>query len=444
MAKLPRLGRLAKAPVFRVPASFDAGTVLPPRLRKRGDDARWFLDTIVRKMAHDETDDYGYARLHCAVIRRVMGRRDHPAVVRCLVDSEWVDAPAPYCVGVKSKGYRLGSSHLDERCKLVPAEDTHIVERIHREWERMRTAQMNRWLPIHQELCRVQQALTILPEADTILDGLRNDTRLCQHVLVENIRSQDFAFTLSSTGRVFNAITGLKRELRKTLRLAGETIGGVDICCTQPALLAVLMGGILGQNVPTYIQSAVGLPLPASSLCRTPALTDLLSSLKSAPPAGPDFDLFRSLVLNGLLYDKLASLCSGAGVALALPERESVKRAVLRDILAKRGAYPCPFEDVFRTAFPSIHRFVRWVNRGDHATLIRLLQRFESWLVVENIAPRLVGRIPVLTLHDAIYSRVRDIQVVEDAFAETFHDLGIHLRVKVESCVSARKEVSKC
>jgi hypothetical protein len=161
------------------------------------------------------------------------------------------------------------------------------------------------------------------------------------------------------------------------------------------------------------------------------------SSLRGSPPPGPDFCRFRSLVLDGSLYDNLISLCSEADIVLALPERDSVKKAVLRDLLAKLGTYPCRFEDVFRTAFPSVHRFVRWVNRDDHATLIRLLQRFESWLVIENVAPRLVGRIPILTLHDAIYSRVRDIELVEEAFAETFRDLGICLSVKVETCAPA-------
>jgi len=322
----------------------------------------------------------------------------------------------------------------------VPASFDPVIARVRREWERMRGEQMGRWLPIHQELCRVQQALTILPQADAILDGLRDDTRLCQHVLVENIRRQDFTFTLSSTGRVFNAITGLKRELRKTLRLEGEAIGGVDICCTQPALLAVLMGGILSQNVPTYLQWTTGSPLtlppPVPLTSRVAVPLGLPSSLNFAPLPGPDFGMFRSLVRDGSLYDKLVSLCSGAGIVLAAPERDSVKRAVLRDFLAKRGSYPCPFEDMFKTAFPSVHRFVRWVNRDDHATLIRLLQRFESWLVIENVAPRLVDHIPILTLHDAIYSRVRDIQVVQDAFAQTFRDLGFCLRVKAETCAS--------
>jgi hypothetical protein len=437
--------RMAKVPIFRIPATFEPRIDLPSQLQKRGDDACWFLDTIIRKMAHEDTDGFGYARLHCAVIRRVMSRRDHPAVVRCLVDGEWLDVPAPYCVGVKSKGYRLSVSHLDERCRLVPAKNPHIIERIRREWERMRREQMSLWLPIHQELSCMQQQLTILTEADTILDGLCNDTRLCQHVLVENIRRRDFAFTLSSTGRVFNAITGLKRELRKTLRLDGEPLVGVDICCTQPALLAVLMGGIMSEFVPTYIQwrldPILSLPPPVPLRCRLPTLLRLPSSMNDCPQIGSDYDTFRHLVLDGSLYDTLVSLCSNAGVFMDSPERESVKRAILRDILAKRGNYPCPFEDVFKTAFPSIHRFVRWVNRDDHATLIRLLQRFESWLVIENVAPKLAGLIPVLTLHDAIYSRVQDIQVVQDAFAETFQELGIHLRVKTETCVATLKEV---
>ena len=60
---------------------------------------------------------------------------------------------------------------------------------------------------------------------------------------------------------------------------------------------------------------------------------------------------------------------------LASPPRDAVKKALLRDVLAKKGLYPSPFEDVFQSIFPSVHQFVRWVNRKDHATLIRILQR---------------------------------------------------------------------
>ena len=110
--------------------------------------------------------------------------------------------------------------------------------------------------------------------------------------------------------------------------------------------------------------------------------------------------------------------------------RDVVKLAVLRDVLAKRGRYPSAVENAFRAAFPTVHRIVREVNRHDHGTLIRLLQRAESWLVIEQVAPRLLGRMPIVTLHDAIYSKSPDAPKVADAFREVFEELGFEMALK--------------
>ena len=85
---------------------------------------------------------------------------------------------------------------------------------------------------------------------------------------------------------------------------------------------------------------------------------------------------------------------------------------------------------------------MRWINQRDHAELIRALQRLESWLVVENVAPRLVGRFPIVTLHDAIYARTGDLPAVVDAFGETFEELGVQLRVKMEAPPPAHRASS--
>ena len=120
-----------------------------------------------------------------------------------------------------------------------------------------------------------------------------------------------------------------------------------------------------------------------------------------------------------------------------------MKLFLLREIFAKNisryGDYHSDFERVFREAFPTVHQFVRWINSGpyisrkkNHATLICTLQRLESFVVIEQAAPRLVDRVPFVPLHDALYSRTQDIPLVKDAFAETFEDLGLPLRVKIE------------
>jgi hypothetical protein len=46
-----------------------------------------------------------------------------------------------------------------------------------------------------------------------------------------------------------------------------------------------------------------------------------------------------------------------------------------------------------------------------------------------------VGRIPFVTLHDAIYGRIQDVPLIHDTFLETFSELGLDklMRVKSES-----------
>jgi hypothetical protein len=210
--ELQALTATPTVPLFALPESFEAVAVLPGRLANRADDANWLLSTIIRKWAHEETDEYGYARLYSCILRRVMSRRDQPAVVRALVNAGWIKPPAPYCPGVKCKGYALMPIHQDEHCKLFPASDSHIIARIHREWERLHVLALDRWLPVHHALNRAQYRLTIEPEADAIVAGLKDTAQLCQHILVADIRCSNLRLSISTTGRVFNGITGLKRE----------------------------------------------------------------------------------------------------------------------------------------------------------------------------------------------------------------------------------------
>ena len=225
---------------FTLPKSFHPLEYLPLRLATRADDARWLVSTIVRKTAHKDVDPWGCVRLHTDVLRRVMGQNTIAQIVKALEAGNAIET-APYRTGVRCKGYRLAARFLGDRCVRVPATDPRLIERI--ETERLRQQQdeqRNRWKPIHYALDHEQRAVTITDDAEGILDGLPEHTRLCQHVLVSRIQRRELPFSVSSTGRCFNSITGLKRDLRPTLRLDGERMGSVDIRCAQPALLAMM------------------------------------------------------------------------------------------------------------------------------------------------------------------------------------------------------------
>jgi hypothetical protein len=399
---------------FDLPRSFQPADYLPARLLTRADDANWLVSTIVRKIAARDTDPWGCARLHSDVLRRIMYSPTQPAVVKALEDSGVIEV-APYYAGVKTKGYRMARRFLGDRSIQVSATDVRLIERIERERQRQQADEQRiRWLPIHYALDHEQRAVTITDDAEEILEGLPDHTRLCQHVLVSRIQRRELPFSVSSTGRCFNSLTGLKRELRAAVRLAGKPMGSVDVANAQPALLALMLSPKYPPNGPkklsTYKHRAVeGAP------CLPPPCLSLL-------PA-PDASDFSLLARRGCLYERLL-IDSGADC------RDAVKLALLRDVLAKRGRYPSVVEDAFRAAFPTVYRIIRAVNREDHGTLVRLLQRAESWLVVERVAPRLLGKVPFVTLHDAIFSQRRDVREVAGAFREVFGELGFEMVLK--------------
>lgn len=405
------------SPAFDLPWSFDPAEFLSGRMLLRADDARWLVSTILRKTANRDTDPWGCVRLDSTILRRIMGNRSRD-IIRAL--EEGGIETAPYFPGVKCKGFRLAQRYLGDRCVRVPAHDPWLLDRLEQERQRWEGQESQaRWKPIHHLLDAEQRQLTIDPAAVAILETLPEHCRLCQDVLVSRFRHREFPFSVSTTGRVFNSITGLKRELRAALRIGGEPLGGVDIRCAQPGLLALEME----RNTPpigpkgrtTYkVDRLVGPSSAPSSLCPAPSL-----SLSSS-----SFGSFASLVLSGSFYEHLMDL---TGL-----DRDSVKKRFVCGVLAKRGRYPSAVEQTFRRVFPSVYAFIRAVNRNDHGELIRRLQRRKSWLVVERVAPRLVGRVPCLTLHDAIYSTRCCLPAVEEAFNEVFHAIGFRLALKRE------------
>jgi hypothetical protein len=224
---------------FTLPRSFDPSEFLAtPRLQLRADDARWLVSTILRKIANRDTDPWGCVRLDSRILRRIMYAPMVTDVIRAL--EQGAIETTPYCAGIKAKGFRLAKRYLADCCVRRPVVDPRLIGRLEQERQRLDAEdRQSHWLPIHYRLEAEQRRLTIDPAADAILATLPEHTRLCQNVLVSHLRHREFPFSVSSTGRVFNAITGLKRELRRALRIGGEPVGGVDIACAQPALLAL-------------------------------------------------------------------------------------------------------------------------------------------------------------------------------------------------------------
>ena len=52
---------------------------------------------------------------------------------------------------------------------------------------------------------------------------------------------------------------------------------------------------------------------------------------------------------------------------------------------------------------------------------------------MERVSPRLLGRVPCITLHDAIFTTRHGLTTAERAFEETFDEIGLRLSLKREA-----------
>lgn len=394
---------------FALPKSFRPTDVLPAKLAQRGDETRFFLNCVVRKTASRDTDAEGYARLDSRVTRSYINWRADSQVKAALVDAGVLERDT-HIEGVRCAGYRLTKHWLSDRCQRVKPVCPYMIRNLAKMREQFAEEQRKRRLPIHDRLNEVQHRyLTIDADyAERILETLPRHCMLCQSYLVKNLSKRRLTNSVGSTGRYFNALTGLKRDLRYACRFDDSIMDSVDISCCQPALLAML----LNRKIP-------------------PAVLRGVATYKVSLPSASDTSLvrFSDSCADGSLYSVVADSCG-----LSVPD---VKSRFLVDFLAPKSFYPSVVRDAVERLFPSVGAYVRDLHsldfeRKKRGSLICLLQRLESWLVVETIAPRILERCPALTLHDAVFAKASDIETVKEVFSETLESLGCRLSLKVE------------
>lgn len=427
-------------PSVYMPDSVSLLEILPPQLWGQTDAARWLLGTVVRKEMYGQSDADGFVRLSSTIGREITGKRTWPKLLTflgCLFET------SPHVGGRRCRGYRIahcvqGGSH---RVRLV---EPGLLERLGKYHVKFEKEAESRLLLVHKWMREVQHChATVDPGIEKELALLSGPSICIQESLVQAIRSHRAGFSVSRTGRVFNCVTGMKRNLRKYVRLVGEPIVGLDIRASQPSLLAHLFTSNGVKGVPTY-----NIDASSDSSCFCYELGDLACPIEEFGRRLPSLSLlladdsseFVEVSLEGGLYELLAEALESQGYAFPkkYESREDriqfAKRRFLVDVLNFQPSdHLRPMTQLVKDRWPSVLKFIGEANRHSRGTLIASLQRLESWLVIEQVAPRLQAKdIPILSLHDAVYSRERDQQAVRDSFQETFEELNFVLRLKKE------------
>lgn len=210
---------------------------------------------------------------------------------------------------------------------------------------------------------------------------------------VDFIRGKDWFFTSdANTGRVFNNVTSLPKELRAFLRLDGKCLVEIDVANCQPLLLLSLY-----DNEPERAQ-------------------------------------FEKAVIGGTFYELLNAALKRK---YAKSKRDKLKQAVFRQIFF--GKIPVKPKSVcvaFAQMFPVLYEKILKVKTTDYRKLALLLQKSEADIIIGKVVDGIArtSKTPVLTVHDSILTLPEHVEEVKQRMEAAFLEaLGVKPTLKVKT-----------
>lgn len=202
---------------------------------------------------------------------------------------------------------------------------------------------------------------------------------------VECINLNHIFYHFDDFGRVHTNFTILKSCIRKKcLLIDGEETSEIDIKNSQPFFLCKL------------IESQ----------------TDFQINLE-------EYNLYKSLVLEGKLYEHIMSLSNRS--------REETKDLVYK-VLFGKNLYKCKSTIIFKKLFPNITDFIKYYKKsnGGYKVLSHRLQNLESDVIFNNIVKEIMyiyPEIKLITVHDSIICQKKHFNIVNSIFQKNIKNI---------------------
>ena len=162
----------------------------------------------------------------------------------------------------------------------------------------------------------------------------------------------------------------------------------------------------------------------------------------SETPIIPDIQLFQDLVKNGQLYEYLEEKFSEE-LELSFPDRKAIKEVVFTVLFTSNrfiGQDEAKPKRLFKKLFPTVYDVFAHFKKQDKTFLACLLQRIESYLVLDVICKRISTEypdLPIYTIHDSIATASSNENKVEYIMREELtQNIGITPNLKLHPTVA--------
>lgn len=386
--------------------------------------------------------DNGFVPLHSKILESKIP--NYHDCIEYLINIGIIECDGKFSPGNVSLGYRLTNTYRGNMFKQVKISDFVLCRKIaaDRPFNRKNKAVKNypylaKWFESEKLEIDEQAALTWINEFEASeLQKINSNKTLnsvnrleekdllfeksrSYKILVSRIKEKDYFFHKDETGnRLHTNLTNLPKGLRQFLTYDGQDLVSIDIKNSQPFMSLPLLEKEFWQS-----KDQPGKPTlkriykeKYEEIRENRKANNNTIMFRVSPKTLIQLDFqrqdFVKNVVNGTFYEYLIGVFEKAGLNLgATPKekRDKVKKMVLillfdddHKLYNRKHGSP---SQVFKRLFPSVAKIFRYVKEGNYKNLAIILQRIESYLVLERVCGKITEErpeIPIFTIHDSI------------------------------------------
>lgn len=410
----------------------------------------WILNSMLSSAANYYSDDQSSERPFFPFCSGILVKtvRDYKKYLNMLVRMGIVETDNRFIKGEKCRGYRFTSNILSEGLTLFEITYWPIRKAIIRSRKKkVKTpygySHLKKWwngeLKFDKKGAVGYLEAAIKKNKDMInklkSDKNNNSTKNVEQLINENEKislaiiisekfREPFSILVDKSGyRMHTMLTRLKRDLRKFLSYGEKKLVGIDIKNSQPYLMTLLLRKEFwnGENELEIgkVKRDNNKKRSKEIICDIKCIITLTESLETLDGEGFRRNNFVQDVVDGSFYERLQE--EFTGLRKGGYSRDDVKKLVYVILFGDKRSQHFPVYKAFKKRYPEVSKLIEAVKKDDHRALPLILQRLESFLVLQVICKKISKKrpdIPLFTIHDSIVTTEGNEMYVMQAMKE--------------------------
>lgn len=396
------------------------------------------LHLIIMRITNYKGDNTqgGYIPIAGAYFQRI--DRRYYKVRKILLDEGIIQMDNHYKVGKKSMGYRISPAYMGELVRIpLHANDTLTgVIRL----SASKRKQYNHVIKDFTPALRIDEKAAIdflKADLQKKLDNpeLRSydysnkcykdpyQQFMCAQRAVFDIVSGNFHPHIDSTaGRLHTTLTNMRGELRPFLSFNNKLLGSIDIVGSQLLDSLLLFSSSFWDRDSSFSIFNID-PLFIDKIFSSSSYFSSFIMICKKEESRTDSDLqkYSELIKSGKFYEVINETVFSDG---KLRDRKEIKAAVFQMLYTSNRFIGQPEAEPkrqFAKQFPSVNLMFGKLKQRQSNLLPILLQKIESYLVLDVITRRIAREypsVPLFTIHDSIITTTDNISFVQEITKE--------------------------